>query len=324
MFVSNIDAMAQLTNLMTSVKKPLDPDACEDLVSIIIPTFNCAHYLSRSIQSVLDQTYPNWEALVIDNHSIDNTDDVVRSFGDKRIKLFKVHNQGLIAMSRNLGIREAAGRWIAFLDADDWWMPCKLELSIQVLSKGSDFVYHDLMRAGPTSRKLLYRRIIRSRMLINPVYENLIKFGNALLNSSVVVRRDLIISAGGLSENPRLVAAEDFECWIRVARLTDRFHRISGAHGYYWIGDNNTSSSERTLISLNELRDHYLFPGEFYSPPWLSFALAKAYYEVNNYNSCQSELKKLWVMKNAIVWIRLKTIILAMLLLGKRFKHLTY
>lgn len=303
----------------------MDPDLEEQLVSIVIPTFNCAHFLSRALQSVLDQTYTNWEALVIDNHSLDNTDDVVRGFGDERIKLFKVHNQGVIAVSRNLGIREATGRWVAFLDADDWWKSCKLELSVHALSKGADFVYHDLMRAGPPSHNLFSRRIIRSRRLLHPVYENLVNYGNALLNSSVVVRRDLLVSVGGLSENPRLVAAEDFECWLRIARLTDHFHRIPGAHGYYWIGNANTSSSGRTLVCLSELRDHYLLlrePGvELYSPPWLSFALAKANYEVSDYDACQAELKKLWATKHVVGWIRIKAILLGMLLLGKQWEH---
>ncbi len=297
----------------------------EQLVSIVIPTFNCAHFLSRALESVLDQTYTNWEALVIDNHSIDNTDDVVRSFGDERIKLLKVHNQGVIAVSRNLGIREATGRWVAFLDADDWWKPCKLELSVQELSKDADFVYHDLLRAGPMPHNLLARRTIRSRELLYPVYENLVKFGNALLNSSVVVRRDLLVNVGGLSENPRLVAAEDFECWLRIAHLTDRFYRIPGAHGYYWIGNTNTSSSGRTLVCLSELRDHYLMSSESgfesYSPAWLSFALAKANYEVCDYDACYAELQRLWATRQVNGWIQIKAIFLGMLLLGRRFAN---
>lgn len=298
----------------------------EQRVSIVIPTFNCAHFLSRAIKSALDQTYTNWEALVIDNHSIDNTDDVVRRFGDERIKLFKVQNQGVIAVSRNLGIREATGRWVAFLDADDWWKPCKLELSVQALSKDADFVYHDLLRAGPMPHKLLARRTIRSRKLSHPVYENLVKYGNALLNSSVVVRRDLLVNVGGLSENPRLIAAEDFECWMRIAHLTDRFHRIPGAHGYYWIGNTNTSSSGRTLVCFSELRDRYLMSSESgverYSPPWLSFALAKAHYEVCDYGACHAELQRLWATRQVSRWIQIKATFLGMLLLGRRLAHI--
>ena len=294
----------------------------EELVSIVIPTFNCAEYLRRALQSVLNQTYKNWEALVIDNHSLDNTDDVVRNLNDGRIKLLKAHNKGVIAISRNLGIREASGRWVAFLDADDYWKPSKLAISVHALTKGADFVYHDLLRAGPFLQNLFSRRTIRSRRLLNPIHENLFKFGNAILNSSVVVRRDLLVNVGGISENPRLVAAEDFECWIRVSRLTDRFHRISGAHGFYWIGNANTSSSGRTIVCLSELRELYSktcgSEVELYSPPWLSFALAKAYFEVNDFSACQFELRRLLASKQISRGVQIKANLLAILLLGAK------
>ena len=77
------------------------------LVSVVIPTFNHASYLARALQSVLDQTYTNWEAIVIDNHSTDKTDEVMASFADPRIIYLKIHNNGVIAESRNVGIRAA-------------------------------------------------------------------------------------------------------------------------------------------------------------------------------------------------------------------------
>ena len=89
------------------------------LVSVVIPTYNHARYLARALQSVLDQTYTNWEAIVIDNHSTDNTDEVMASFADSRITLLKIHNNGVIAASRNIGIRAANSEWITFLDSDD-------------------------------------------------------------------------------------------------------------------------------------------------------------------------------------------------------------
>src|SRR5450759_2358523 len=97
------------------------------LVSVVIPTYNHARFLGRALQSVLDQTYTNWEAIVVDNHSQDHTGEVVEAFADPRITLLKVHNGGVIATSRNMGIRRARGEWIAFLDSDDWWAANKLE-----------------------------------------------------------------------------------------------------------------------------------------------------------------------------------------------------
>ena len=100
------------------------------LVSIIIPTFNHANYLSKALQSVLHQTYTNWEAIVIDNYSTDDTDSVITRYNDHRIKYLKIHNGGVIAKSRNAGIKSAKGDWIAFLDSDDTWTSDKLDTCI--------------------------------------------------------------------------------------------------------------------------------------------------------------------------------------------------
>jgi glycosyltransferase involved in cell wall biosynthesis len=118
------------------------------LVSVVIPTYNHAHFLGQTLRSVIDQTYTCWEAIVVDNHSSDNTDAVVASLGDPRIQLFKIHNQGVIAASRNMGIRHARGEWVAFLDSDDWWSSRKLELSLAGLQQGADLVYHDVWIVG--------------------------------------------------------------------------------------------------------------------------------------------------------------------------------
>jgi glycosyltransferase involved in cell wall biosynthesis len=85
------------------------------VISVVIPTYNRANDLKRALKSVQVQTFTNWEVLIVDNHSVDNTDQVVSDFNDSRIKLFKIHNNGVIAASRNVGIREASGAYIAFL-----------------------------------------------------------------------------------------------------------------------------------------------------------------------------------------------------------------
>ena len=102
-------------------------DVANPLISVVIPTYNHAHYLGCALESVLNQTYTNWEAIVIDNHSTDNTDEVMASFTDPRITYLKIHNNGVIAASRNAGILTAKGKWVAFLDSDDRWYPRKFE-----------------------------------------------------------------------------------------------------------------------------------------------------------------------------------------------------
>ena len=111
-------------------------------ISIIIPTYNRKNELIRAINSVLKQTYIFWELLIVDNHSSDGTLNYINSIDDHRIRFLSINNNGVIASSRNLGIRQSTGEYIAFLDSDDWWKDDKLEKSIAYLERGYDFIYH--------------------------------------------------------------------------------------------------------------------------------------------------------------------------------------
>lgn len=104
-------------------------------VSIIMPSYNTAQYIRESIQSVLNQTYHNWELVIVDDCSTDNSDEVVASIKDDRIKYIKNEKNSGAAISRNRALREAKGKWIAFLDSDDLWMPEKLEKQIEFMEK---------------------------------------------------------------------------------------------------------------------------------------------------------------------------------------------
>lgn len=113
-----------------------------ELVSIIMPSYNTAKFITDTIQSVLNQTYQNWELLIVDDCSTDNSDEVIASFNDPRIKIFKNEKNSGAAISRNKAIAEAAGKWIAFLDSDDLWLPEKLEKQINFMRKnGYHFSY---------------------------------------------------------------------------------------------------------------------------------------------------------------------------------------
>lgn len=98
-----------------------------ELVSIIMPSYNTAKFIADTIQSVLNQTYTNWELIIVDDCSNDNTDEIVSNFQDERIHYLKNELNSGAAVSRNRALKEAKGKWIAFLDSDDLWMSEKLE-----------------------------------------------------------------------------------------------------------------------------------------------------------------------------------------------------
>lgn len=105
------------------------------LVSIVMPCHNDAEYLKDSISSVIAQTYQNWELLVVNDCSTDNSIEIVKSFNDGRIKVFKNEKNSGAAFSRNVAIENAKGRYIAFLDSDDYWYPTKLEKQIEFMEE---------------------------------------------------------------------------------------------------------------------------------------------------------------------------------------------
>lgn len=108
-----------------------------DLVSIVMPNYNCAKFIKETIQSVIEQTYSNWEILFVDDCSTDDSIAVAESFCDSRIRIFKNEKNSGAAVSRNKALREAKGRWIAFLDSDDIWVKDKLEKQILFMEENN-------------------------------------------------------------------------------------------------------------------------------------------------------------------------------------------
>lgn len=220
------------------------------LISIVIPTYNHANFLGRALKSVVDQTYTNWEIVVVDNHSTDNTNEVMEGFIDQRITYLKINNNGIIAASRNMGIREANGEWIAFLDSDDWWTKDKLQKCFEAINDNVDFIYHYL-EISSNKPRYLRRRLVKTPQVNAPVIKDLLVNGNKIHNSSVVVRKSLLLEIGGVNESPDVIAAEDFDTYVRIASITDNFICLPHTFGYYFVHDTNTSSIARKDMSIS-------------------------------------------------------------------------
>jgi glycosyltransferase involved in cell wall biosynthesis len=221
-------------------------DRLTSLVSVVIPTYNHARYLGRALQSVLNQTYTNWEAIVIDNHSTDTTDEIMASFNDPRIAYIKIHNNGVIAASRNAGIRAAKGEWIAFLDSDDWWTNDKLEVCFDSVDEKVDLVHHDMEIVSEQPRPFK-RKIIKSRQLKTPVLIDLLLKANPIVNSSVVVRKSLLEKIGGINESLEMVAAEDYNTWLRISILSSQFFYLPRRLGFYLTHNQNVSQKNMSV-----------------------------------------------------------------------------
>lgn len=236
-------------------------------VSVVIPTYNHAKFLGRALQSVLDQTYPSWEALVIDNHSQDDTNEVIKSFGDPRIRLLKIHNHGVIAASRNMGMREANGEWIAFLDSDDFWYPKRLEtiMSAVELNDAYDVLSNDELRVNI---KTGTKKVLRYGPYQNDFYKVLLVEGNRLSPSATVVRREFLVLHGiAFDESLDYVTVEDYDLWLNLASAGARFKFIPDVQGEYVIhGANNSAVLESHWRNCETLLHDHVFNIQQFHP----------------------------------------------------------
>lgn len=225
--------------------------------SVIIPTYNRADLLDKCLESLVEQTFKDFEVLVCDDGSTDNSKEIA----DKYKESLDIHyiwneNWGGPARPRNIGIRAAKGEWLCFLDSDDWWTNNKLELCLPYLEH-NDILYHNLYLYDQ-NKGLIADNFIRCRQPQTPVYEDLLLNMNCCTNSSVVLRKSVVEQVGFFTEDKALIAVEDFDYWLRVSQATERFCHIDELLGYYWVGDTSISASEKWFARHDALYNKHL------------------------------------------------------------------
>jgi len=189
-------------------------------VSVVIPAYNCAAFVSEAVESALGQTLAPADVIVVDDGSTDGTAAVLQRFGG-RIRVVSQPNRGLPA-ARNAGAAVATGTWIAFLDADDTWLPEKLAHQ-QAVAGDAALVYTDRFNVGDRGT-LPAVQGHRLELYEGDIFLPLLLLGNHLTASSVVVRADVFRAVGGFAEHLR--AAEDWDLWVRIAEA----HAVAACH----------------------------------------------------------------------------------------------
>lgn len=224
-------------------------------ISIIIPTHNHAHFLPECLASVKAQTYKNYEVIVINNGSTDNTEQVVSDLAWDRLQYHYQDDTGSVAGPRNTGIKLANGEYVAFLDSDDVWYEKKLEKVMEVLENDPqiDICSHDLFFVRPGRKKIT----IKTGPLRDNMFENLL-IRNRLLGSATVVKKNVMVEIGGFDGCSDFIHAEDYETWLRIAYLSKKFHFINEVLGEYRAHSSNLSLDfERVLLNeKNVIRKH--------------------------------------------------------------------
>jgi hypothetical protein len=184
------------------------------LVSVILPAYNCPSYIGVAIKSILDQTFDNFEFIIIDDGSTDDTPEVVRTFNDPRIRFFQQHNQGLAA-TLNRGIEIASGKYIARMDQDDISMPERLAKQVNYLEAHPECgmvgtwadIYLEEKKTDKAHRHPSDNVILQCELLFN----------NPFVHSSMMLRKSVLEQVGGYSTDPERQPPEDYELWSRIA-----------------------------------------------------------------------------------------------------------
>ena len=208
------------------------------LVSIVIPTYNRADLIGETIQSVIDQTYKNWELIIVDDGSSDQTDEVVQRFADPRIQYYEIDHAGAFGVVRNHGIKKSKGEFLAFLDSDDLWLPDKLFKQVTLLrSSEATFVFTNIELFGETKvvvpdLKDIYNDKLLSRYLEEGHF--------AFYPSTLMFKKSALTTTGLMNES--LQTGADTELFLnlchhftgsflsaRLAKIRKHKHNTSSA-----------------------------------------------------------------------------------------------
>lgn len=205
--------------------------------SVIIPTYNRANFISKTIHSVLEQTYPDFEVIIVDDGSTDNTEEVVMSIKDDRIRYYKKENEERGA-ARNFGARLAVGDYINFFDSDDLAYSNHLETAYNIVKQNNfpevfALSYDILDKKTYKKKKILLDKDVRKKLV----------YGNILSCNGVFIRRD-ITQKFPFSENRALSASEDYILWLQLA---SRYVFFTSSK----ITSTIINHSERSVIKAN-------------------------------------------------------------------------
>jgi glycosyltransferase involved in cell wall biosynthesis len=255
-------------------------DPGNPLISVVITSFNSEKFIEEAVISVLNQTFQNFEVIIVDDQSADSTPGIVKKISarDNRIKFHSISHSGKPSAVRNYGIAQAKGEYIAFLDGDDVWEKHKLEEQLNSIQKNKDAVL--VYSASVTVGASIFSPYYEVLPLIHKAARNkndLIQKGNSIPLSTVLVSKKYLDMAGGFDEDPEL-KIEDFDLWLRLGEL-GYFIFLPYIHSYYRIHPDQFSSDwgekKKRLEYLSGKRGLKLAPYRFYRNKGIIFLILR-------------------------------------------------
>jgi len=212
------------------------------LVSIITPTYNSEKFITETIKSVQNQTYTNWEMIIVDDDSSDQTNSIVEAFsaGDSRIKAHQLKINSGPAKARNVGIENAKGKYMTFLDADDIWFPDFIENSIDTINKtGVHFVFSSYRRSDENLNFIYSDFIVPEKV----TYRDILK-----TNSISCLTAFIDIEVLGKKTMPEIFKRQDMGLWLQYLKEIPFAHGIQAPKAIYRIRKNSLSRNKTNLL----------------------------------------------------------------------------
>ncbi len=185
------------------------------MVSVVVPTFNRVGMLRQSVEAILAQSWQDFEIIIVDNMSEDGTQDYVAGLAPAPVRYLRNPNNGVIAVNRNLGVREARGRFVAFCDDDDLWRPEKLARQVALMLARPELALCYTAAEYFVDGGRSWERGVRDAVA-DQHFDHLLS-RNFISNSSVLIRKDVLDELGALNVDPDVKGCEDYEYWLRVS-----------------------------------------------------------------------------------------------------------
>lgn len=214
-----------------------------NLVSIITPSYNSSKFISKTIESVLSQTYQNWEMIIVDDVSSDNSNEIIESYiqKDSRIKLIKLEQNSGAAIARNRAIEEAKGRYIAFLDADDIWKDKKLEKQIEFMQRNDYAFTYTAYEKVDEHGKVFGKIGVPSKVSYNQ-----------LLKTCVIGCLTAVYDTEKLGKvyMPLIRKRQDFGLWLKILKKIDFAYGINESLAFYTVRDDSISANKKSAAQF--------------------------------------------------------------------------
>ena len=238
------------------------------LVSIITPSFNSAKFIAATIQSVQNQTYQNWEMIIVDDGSSDETENVVLSIieKDNRIQFHKLNQNSGPAVARNTGIEKASGDYMTFIDADDIWFPTFIENNIKTIQEtGIPFVFSSYRRANEQLEFVYSDFIVPHKVSYTDILKS---------NSISCLTAFLDIKKLGKKYMPLIRKRQDMGLWLNYLKVIPFAHGIQETQAIYRIRENSLSRKKSDLIKYQwqfyrEVENLNVFQSAYYMLHWM-------------------------------------------------------